>query len=513
MPRAAYVIVAFIVFALHPSVRAESADPSGSPPHLPHAVLLNLSESDLNRILVDWFEDEGGHDLTGRQRRSSRGMTGVRYHAALGAPQLTLGDEGRAHLDIDLHHADFRVAALERRLAGARLRCEDFGVRLSPDEPLKIGVDLRFTVEDGGVWLTTEDVTADLDRRDLAFDRPARCRHAFIPGWLLWRLGRPALARKIEHLDEVILARARRAGDRAQGVHGLLRERLVIPGRTEENAIELRPTRVATSDRALWVALDAGPSAPASGVETVPTSLPAPSAERSYVALSQQLLDAAIAQRFPAGTARHSAPGSDLTRLFRSSALYALVPGMRDVDQRDGLALGFRFHRTPQLEFSTVDATTPRERAALALTLTDVEIEWTQIHEGERVWLGTVRVERAEITVAPFVGPLGGVSFELIDNAWSLTSSGIEFNEPLLAATLQELVFAEVFATKFDPLLRRPMTLASTPFELSGFRRSGDYLLVEFAPAPAAPSTTPAPSLEAEPTTVVALGSSSQAKR
>jgi hypothetical protein len=190
---------------------------------------------------------------------------------------------------------------------------------------------------------------------------------------------------------------------------------------------------------------------------------------------------------------------------------------MRDVDQRDGLALGFRFNRTPRLSLVAVDPATDRERPALALTLDDVEIEWTQLHDGERIWLGTVRVERAEITIAPFVGPLGGVSFELVDNSWSLTSSGIEFNEALLAATLQELVFAEVFSTKFDPLLRQPLMLASTAFAPSGFRLAGDYLVVEFAPSTAAPGSpprpSPSPSLDAESATVVARGSSSQAKR
>ena len=77
------------------------------------------------------------------------------------------------------------------------------------------------------------------------------------------------------------------------------------------------------------------------------------------------------------------------------------------------------------------------------------------------------------------------VTFELVENDWRLSSRGMEFNEGLFAATLQELIFGEIFQTRQDPLARDSLEVAGTPFDPTYFRLVNDHLVVEVAGAPA----------------------------
>ncbi len=92
---------------------------------------------------------------------------------------------------------------------------------------------------------------------------------------------------------------------------------------------------------------------------------------------------------------------------------------------------------------------------------------------------------------------LGGVSFEIAENEWHVSSSGIEFDDTLFSATLQELAFAEMFETVYEPLLRDGIRVGETRLVPHGFSAAGDYLVVELAAIPA--GSSPAPVREPEP--------------
>jgi hypothetical protein len=93
--------------------------------------------------------------------------------------------------------------------------------------------------------------------------------------------------------------------------------------------------------------------------------------------------------------------------------------------------------------------------------------------------IGTLAIDSGVVAVVPFLSTIGGVSFALVENDWKLSSSGIEFNEALFAATLQELVFGEAFGTRSDPMWGNALTVGDTRFEPRYFRSLGGYLVVE----------------------------------
>ena len=63
-----------------------------------------------------------------------------------------------------------------------------------------------------------------------------------------------------------------------------------------------------------------------------------------------------------------------------------------------------------------------------------------------------------------------------------VSAQGIEQNSELIAATLQELVFGELFETRYDPLLREGVVLGSATFQPAYFEVDNGYLLIGLAP-------------------------------
>ena len=96
------------------------------------------------------------------------------------------------------------------------------------------------------------------------------------------------------------------------------------------------------------------------------------------------------------------------------------------------------------------------------------------------------------------VGTIGGVSFELLENEWKVSSVGIESNDTLVAATIQELIFGEVFETTYDPPLRNQLKVGRAVFVPREFARVGHHLVIgldlpaiEPEPAPDAVARAP----------------------
>ena len=91
--------------------------------------------------------------------------------------------------------------------------------------------------------------------------------------------------------------------------------------------------------------------------------------------------------------------------------------------------------------------------------------------------LGSLEIASGRLVVAPERNVLGGISFRVVENEWSARSTGIEFDDELFAATLEELIFGAVFETSYQPLFRK-LTLADTAFAPRSFEIAGDYLVI-----------------------------------
>jgi hypothetical protein len=162
-------------------------------------------------------------------------------------------------------------------------------------------------------------------------------------------------------------------------------------------------------------------------------------------------------------------PHGTLRKVFQSHAVMALVPGLRRMEDRQDLGWGVRFAQAPRVDFRQEHG-----RPLVELRLSGVELD---IARGEEV-LGTLAIDRGTIGAVPRPSPLGGITLEVVRNDWEVSSRGIEFNEPLLAATIQELIFGELFATRYEPLARGMLSFGETRFEPTGFEVVDGYLVI-----------------------------------
>ena len=79
---------------------------------------------------------------------------------------------------------------------------------------------------------------------------------------------------------------------------------------------------------------------------------------------------------------------------------------------------------------------------------------------------------------------LGGIPYWLVENQWKVSSSGLEFDEDLVAATLQEVTFGKIFQTSYDPVLTRTLHLGKTVFVPQSFAVNDGYLLIGLGEPP-----------------------------
>ena len=63
---------------------------SDAPFHEPNAVILNITQDDLNRVVRDLFHANGASTLEGTRDRPSRGIYDFRYRVGLSEPVLLL---------------------------------------------------------------------------------------------------------------------------------------------------------------------------------------------------------------------------------------------------------------------------------------------------------------------------------------------------------------------------------------------------------------------------------------
>jgi len=460
--------------------------------HEPNAVVVNLTETDLNHVLHELFISAGGPHIAGETERVSKGVFDLSYEAELSVPELTLDDDGVVSLNLTIEQADVRIGRLERRIGKRTARCENAGIAVDPERPLELSFDLRFSIDDGGLRVIPESVRLDDPRTDFRLVKPTRCENALLPRWLLWWIGKPRLRRRVEQLDNLLLARVRSSADGLNGSSGLLAKSW--KGHDGET-FHLYPRTVDIADGSLMLTLAGGSGEADSAAAGSPAWVDA-RRSGSFLALSGSFLDRLAALTFPQGEIEPRKPSGPLRKLFRSRSLYTLVPGLRGLDTEE---LFFTLRLKPPRftlrsvgpEEAGIDPTLLGEpaggddsRAALGIELAGVELKIWQLREGQHAELGTLTIDSGRITVVPFFNLLGGISFELIENEWELSSSGVAFNEHVLAATLQEMVFGEIFETRFEPLARGALKIGDVEMSGGGFRVVDDYLIIEVGAAP-----------------------------
>ncbi len=472
---------------------AAAAEPGSTP----DAVVVRLTEADLNRILRGAFHASGGPVYSGQRANVSRAVHGMRYELRLSEPVLALGAGASASLRVDILEADVTIERIERKILGQRARCEGAGLLVEPGHPLALAVDIDFVAQAGDVQLVPVGAASPGAGDAVRLVKPVRCSNTVLPTWLLWGLGKPRLRRQVDRIDRVLLERARDAADDL-AAEGLVREQWEVGATT----FRLEARRVETDHAVLTVAFDAlHDQAEASVGPVLPP--PAPVEGESSVAISERLVNAAIGAAFDAMTAHVRRPAGDFRRLIRSEAVFALVPGLRELDPKTRLLFQIRVLSPPRVRFGELAPQDARpapsverapkpegERAVVEIEAKDIALDVLRETPGEPALLGTLTIESGRVRAVPYINRLGGIAFEPIDNTWRVTSSGIDFDEPLLAATIQELVFGALFETRFEPIAPGGWVVGDERIAPRAFRAGAGYLVVSLGDGAEPPVAT-----------------------
>ncbi len=437
----------------------------------PGALLLNVTESDLNRIVADSFHANGGPIFEGSKRKTSAAVSGVSYRARVSQPSLVLGEGGTAFLTLAVEEGNLRIGRIERKIAGRSASCEDTSVYIDPSRPLEVTLGLDFRIEDGDLRIMPENLTLHDAGNRLNLVKPSHCTNALLPRWMLWWFGKPTLRRYLGELDEILLARARKSAIKIEEKHDLLRKSWEINGARE---LHLFPASLDTGHGSLFVNMTASSALPAAGASpaSLPPGLPA---QRSYVALSETITNDLARIAVERMSAERLRPTGNLGKLLRSSSMYALIPGLRGLDPNDTLFYSVAIHGVPRIEFTTDSG----GQATIRLKLADLKLRLFKEEAHATSLLGTLAVRSGSIAVVPYRNLLGGVSFRTVENEWKVSSSGIRFDDALVAATLQELTFGRIFETTYKPLAASSWRIARTGFAPRAFDVVGEYLVIE----------------------------------
>ena len=429
-------------------------------------MLLNLSERDLNRILVDSFRRNGGPDFEGGKARVSSSVADLRYRASLSDPLLRLGDNGAAWLSLSILDANVRIGRLEHKIGPRQAQCEEAGLDVDPSRPLEMELALDLAIENGGLRLHPKSVEIPDAGERLQLIKPTHCEHALLPKWFIWWVGKPFLRRSLGNLDEIVLKRARKSAARFES-----KEQEVLK-RGVGADLHLVPGTLDTSGGSLLLGLSATAEpadAPPGGAMIPRSQLP----HDSFVGVSESLVNEVARRVLASKPESRRLSAGNVRKLIASDAVYALIPGLRGVGAKEGLYFEVAYPKPPRFEFRQ-----DQGRAVIRVLLSDLAISIRR-GEGDRAkLLGTLRVDSGRMAVTPVVGPLGGVSFKMVENQWRVSSSGLEFNDDLVAATLQELTFGKIFETSYAPLLTRALKLGQTEFLPRSFAVIDRYLVI-----------------------------------
>ena len=478
----------------------------------PDAVLINIPEHDLNLILHQAFRSIGGPRFEGRKAKVSRSVKNLEYHVELSEPVLELGENGKVSLDLAIRHADLRIGRMERKIHGRLVSCENAGLTVDATHPVGVRLALQFLIVAGELRIVPQDVRVS-DAHNIRLVRPSRCRRAPLPTSVLWWFAKARLRREIKHLDGILLGRAQQSAEKLDQEAGLLGKPWAIGSLGSQDHKEsayLAPQSVDTSRGSLFLSLE-GSNSDQPRASSSPSSSSAPPSEpaslsrsldwvssrsdRPFVGISRSFLSAVLRSALSGAGEIPRRPRGDLTRIMKSSSIYTLIPGLRGVKNKENVFLTFAFSSAPEIEFETLSApdsvpdpagaethqAEPRDRVVIRIHLSGIEMSVWEDQGDRNTLLGTLQIDGGTVGAVPYPNMLGGVSFQLVENEWSASSSGIEINDTLFAATLQELVFAEMFGTLSEPVWREGLAVGGSRPMAERFSTAGDYLVVDLA--------------------------------
>ncbi len=446
----------------------------------PAAVLVNVSERDLNRIIVDSFHRNGGPRFEGAKERVSSSVADLRYHALFSDPVVRLGRDGSARVSLDILDATLRIGRLEAKIGGRQARCEEAGLDVDPGSPLSVDLLLDLAITNGALRVNPTSVEIPDVGDRLRLVEPARCRNTPLPRWLLWWVGKSYFRRSVANLDKIVLERARKSALRFEEKESLLTRRWEMPKAHDDDpgtSLRLFPETLDMSGGSLLVGLTASsagpalPSAPLRRLNGGTGQLPS----GSFVALKESFVNE-ISRRVASNKSKSQKRSTGhFRKLLASDAAYTLVPGLRKIGSKENVYFDVAFPSAPRFEFRRLDE---GSQALIRVLLSGVEIAVRKDEGGRKTLLGTLHIDSGRMAVVPSKNLLGGISFRVVENQWQVSSTGLEFDEDLVAATLQEITFGKVFAASYEPLLMRAVRLGGTEFVPQSFSVTDRYLVI-----------------------------------
>ena len=134
-----------MLLAIVPAFASQSAD--GGSFHEPEAVVVNVTESDLNTILKGSVRSLGGPLFEGTSQDPSKGIFDLRYRADISEPVLRLRADGKASVAFSIREARFQIGRYERRIGRRIASCENLGVSVDRRQPVDVTLGLHFAIE------------------------------------------------------------------------------------------------------------------------------------------------------------------------------------------------------------------------------------------------------------------------------------------------------------------------------------------------------------------------------
>lgn len=442
--------------------------------HEENAVLINLTEAHLNRIVQDLFMEQGGERVNGTRERLNKRISGLHYDAGLSMPRLKLGEGGTARVDLEVLDAELTIDRIERHLLFRDMTCRNAAVSVDPSTPLEVSFEMRFAVEDNDVRIVPQQVHIE-NTEHIRLKRPERCNNNPLPERLLWWMAKGKLREKLEGIDKLLLERAHEGADRMveRGSRLARRWQLGKDDDPDREEVQLYPQSLQTVNGSLLIGMARSSSAAVAAVGALPAWVDEASGD-SFLGFSETFVNQLLRGKIAEAESKARAPRGGIRKMFRSDAIYSLIPGLRQVESREDLRLAVVVHGTPSVDFGE----TYEGRATIRIELSDVEFSLFDGREGALEWLGSIVIDSARIGVMPYYNVLGGVSLEALENEWEISSKGIEFDEETFAATLQELLFGEIFETSYAPLASEGVDVGATRFDARYFRRMDHYLVI-----------------------------------
>src|SRR5262249_1470269 len=265
----------------------------------------------------------------------------------------------------------------------------DAGLTVDPGHPVKVGLAMGLRIGTGDLRIVPKDVSIS-GTENIHFVRPSRCGNSPLPTWLLWRVGKARLKERIGKLGEIVSSQLTRTTARLGDDEGILKRHLEVKSLFDPDTqrdFYLSPRYLDTGQGSLFLSLAVSDTSgsnetPAAAVPGTRGSFDGarPALHRPYVALSSTLLNEILEATFSGGEDMKRKVHGDFRRLLKSSSIYAMIPGLHEVESKEKISFSFAFRAAPRIELVSRDAAgamtdpSPGEEPLAAGAPSDVEI-------------------------------------------------------------------------------------------------------------------------------------------